>query len=64
VESDGDSAPYPMNAHVTHRAWGSGVVMHREPDRVTVLFEDVGYKTLALELLRESDALLTVDGEI
>jgi hypothetical protein len=37
--------------------------MHREPDRVTVLFDDVGYKTLALELLRESDALLTVDGE-
>ncbi|MCW2802914.1 MAG: ATP-dependent helicase, RecQ family [Propionibacteriaceae bacterium] len=63
VESDGDSEPYPMNAHVTHRAWGPGVVMHREPDRVTVLFDDVGYKTLALELLRESDALLTVDGE-
>jgi ATP-dependent DNA helicase RecQ len=33
---------------VRHREWGSGVVMSTEPDRVTVLFDEVGYKTLAL----------------
>lgn len=31
-----------------HPEWGSGVVMHNEDDRVTVLFEQVGYKTLSL----------------
>jgi ATP-dependent DNA helicase RecQ len=33
--------------------------MSVEPDRLTVLFEEVGYKTLALAALRQKD-LLTV----
>jgi hypothetical protein len=32
--------------------------MRVEPDRITVLFESVGYKTLALAALREDDGLL------
>ena len=34
-------------SHVEHRQWGPGVVMDSESDRVTVLFDSVGYKTLA-----------------
>jgi ATP-dependent DNA helicase RecQ len=43
---------------VVHREWGPGVVMHRESDRVTVLFEQVGYKTLAHEVLDADPELL------
>ncbi|WP_424529505.1 DUF3553 domain-containing protein [Sphaerisporangium viridialbum] len=49
------------HAKVRHSAWGPGVVMSREPDRVTVLFEDVGYKTLSLEAV-ERDNLLVLAG--
>ncbi len=44
---------------VRHREWGPGAVMHVEPDRVTVLFESVGYRTLALAALEEG--LLAVE---
>jgi RecQ family ATP-dependent DNA helicase len=54
-------APFPMHAKVRHSAWGAGVVMSLEPDRVTVLFEDVGYKTLSLEAV-ERDNLLVLAG--
>jgi ATP-dependent DNA helicase RecQ len=42
-----DSA-FPVNSAVRHTEWGDGVVMSVEDDRLTVLFEEVGYKTLAL----------------
>ncbi|MEU8268597.1 ATP-dependent DNA helicase RecQ [Sphaerisporangium sp. NPDC049002] len=50
--------PFPMHAKVRHSAWGPGVVMSREPDRVTVLFEDVGYKTLSLEAVERDNLLV------
>jgi ATP-dependent DNA helicase RecQ len=52
--------PYPLNAPVSHREWGSGVVMRHEPDRITVLFDQVGYRTLALAALEKDETLLTV----
>ena len=51
---------YPLNAAVTHREWGSGVVMRHEPDRITVLFAQVGYRTLALAALEADAGLLVV----
>ena len=44
-------------ATVRHPAWGDGVVMSTEPDRVTVLFAEHGYKTLSLDAVRENDLL-------
>jgi len=41
-----------VNDRVEHDEWGPGVVMRCEPDRVTVLFEQVGYKTLKLDAVR------------
>jgi ATP-dependent DNA helicase RecQ len=52
--------PFAMHARVRHNAWGPGMVMSREADRVTVLFDEVGYKTLLLEAI-ERDGLLTTD---
>jgi ATP-dependent DNA helicase RecQ len=40
---------WQVNDRVTHDTWGDGVVMRCETDRVTVLFEQVGYKTLKLD---------------
>ena len=42
---------------VRHPEWGDGVVMSTEPDRVTVLFAEHGYKTLSLDAVRENDLL-------
>jgi ATP-dependent DNA helicase RecQ len=52
---------YELNDHVVHREWGPGVVMRPEGDRVTVLFEQVGYKTLAHEVLDADPDLLRAE---
>jgi ATP-dependent DNA helicase RecQ len=42
---------------VRHPRWGEGVVMSTEPDRVTVLFAEHGYKTLSLDAVQDNDLL-------
>jgi RecQ family ATP-dependent DNA helicase len=49
---------FPLHTDVVHVTWGPGTVMRVEPDRVTILFEGNGYKTLSLEAI-ERDGLLT-----
>jgi ATP-dependent DNA helicase RecQ len=48
-QPDAGSSPYPLQSSVSHKQWGMGVVMRYEGDRIVVLFEEVGYKTLLLE---------------
>ncbi|CAN5437690.1 hypothetical protein BH20CHL6_BH20CHL6_13650 [soil metagenome] len=57
VEQEGRDEPFPLNSRVRHLRWGVGVVQRYEGDKLTVLFEDVGYKTLALETVLERDLL-------
>ncbi|MBW4420164.1 MAG: ATP-dependent DNA helicase [Myxacorys californica WJT36-NPBG1] len=40
--------PYEINSRVEHNAWGEGTVMRYEEDKVVVLFDEVGYKTLSV----------------
>lgn len=54
---DSADAPYPLQGRVEHDEFGSGVVTAIEPDRVTVLFDEVGYRTLALDVV-EGEGLL------
>ena len=49
---------WAMQTPVVHREWGSGVVMGAEDDRITVLFDEYGYKTLLLESIEESGVLI------
>ncbi|MEU0948157.1 RecQ family ATP-dependent DNA helicase [Streptomyces canus] len=42
------AAPYAAGTRVQHAEWGEGTVMSEEGDRVTVLFESMGYRTLSL----------------
>ncbi len=44
-------SPYSMGDEVVHDALGAGVVQRLEDDRITVLFEGAGYKTLSLDLV-------------
>jgi ATP-dependent DNA helicase RecQ len=49
--------PFPVETPVEHTEWGNGVVMRVEDDRLVVLFDDVGYKTLGLAAVTEHDLL-------
>jgi ATP-dependent DNA helicase RecQ len=53
------AAGFPVNAKVQHVEWGDGVVMSRDDEQVTVLFETVGYKTL-LEVAVVANGLLVL----
>jgi ATP-dependent DNA helicase RecQ len=57
VKPDEAERPFPIGAPVTHKSWGPGEVQRYDRDRVVVLFESVGYRTLALELV-EGEGLL------
>ncbi|RKT55722.1 RecQ family ATP-dependent DNA helicase [Saccharothrix australiensis] len=48
---------FPVDSTVHHPHWGAGVIMSTEEDRVTVLFDEVGYKTLSLPDIREHNLL-------
>ena len=48
---------YPAQSRVHHAEFGTGTVVQSEADRITVLFEEVGYKTLSLEAVHEADVL-------
>lgn len=47
-----ENHPFPVNSRVRHKSWGEGVVMRHEADKVVVLFDQVGYKTLGVNLAR------------
>ncbi|MDG6102616.1 RecQ family ATP-dependent DNA helicase [Dactylosporangium aurantiacum] len=49
--------PFPVSSEVRHTAWGTGTVMAYEQDRVVVLFEEVGYKTLSVPIVQKSKLL-------
>ena len=50
-------APFPEQTRVRHASWGEGLVLRHEGDSIVVLFDDVGYKTLALDLVVEKGLL-------
>jgi RecQ family ATP-dependent DNA helicase len=54
--SGGDRA-WRVNDRVEHDTWGAGVVMRCEPDRVTVLFETAGYRTLKLDAVDAAEVV-------
>jgi ATP-dependent DNA helicase RecQ len=58
VEPEPDvERPFEVGATVSHSEWGPGEVQRYDGDRVVVLFESVGYRTLDLELVEEKGLL-------
>lgn len=49
---------FPLDSRVRHEQWGCGVVLSAEQDRITVLFDDFGYRTLSLPEVRKRGLLV------
>ena len=60
IADEGAVGPFPVHSQVRHPEWGAGMVMSYEEDRMTVLFDEVGYKTLSVPVVSEQ-GLLTQD---
>jgi ATP-dependent DNA helicase RecQ len=61
AEQPPGSEPYPLNSRVAHREWGDGTVMRYEGDKITVLFDAVGYKSLAVPIVLGRGLLAAAD---
>ncbi|MDP9406344.1 MAG: RecQ family ATP-dependent DNA helicase [Actinomycetota bacterium] len=59
-QPDAADSPYALQSRVRHTEWGEGLVMRLEGDRIVVLFETVGYKTLLLSAVQERGLLEAV----
>jgi ATP-dependent DNA helicase RecQ len=56
-EGQDPDVPYAAQSTVRHEEFGIGTVTDLQDDRVTVLFEEVGYRTLSLDLVEERGLL-------
>jgi ATP-dependent DNA helicase RecQ len=48
---------FTVQSRVRHAVWGDGIVMREEDDRLTVLFDEEGYRTLSLRAVRDNNLL-------
>jgi len=55
--ADEGDQPFEVGSSVVHAEWGEGAVQRYDGDRVVVLFESVGYRTLSVELVTERGLL-------
>jgi len=54
------AGPFAVHTSVRHAEWGSGLVLGYDGDKMTVLFDDVGYKTLSVPVVK-AQQLLVID---
>jgi ATP-dependent DNA helicase RecQ len=52
-----DETPHAVDSRVRHASWGTGRVLGYEGDTMTVLFDDAGYRTLSVDLVRTKQLL-------
>ncbi len=57
AESTTGDGRFATETPVEHSEWGAGIVMRVEEDRLVVLFDAVGYKTLGIAAVTEHDLL-------
>ncbi|MFF5078913.1 RecQ family ATP-dependent DNA helicase [Actinoplanes sp. NPDC000266] len=60
IEQASGDEPFAVHSKVRHAEWGEGMVMGYEEERVTVLFDEVGYKTLSVPVVLENTLLTSV----
>jgi ATP-dependent DNA helicase RecQ len=60
VESHGQ--PFALNSRVCHPKWGQGLVMRYEEAKIVILFDEVGYKTLAVDVVLDNNLLHPAEG--
>lgn len=52
--------PFPVGSRVQHGTWGEGQVLRYDGDKIVVVFDDEGYKTLAVNLVVQNALLAGV----
>lgn len=57
VVEDAAAHPFALNSRVVHKTWAEGLVMRYEGDKMVILFDEVGYKTLGIDLVRQRGLL-------
>ena len=60
AQTEVTALPFVSGTGVRHAEWGSGSVVRVDDDVVVVLFEEVGYKTLARDVVAERNLLQAV----
>ncbi|HET6707546.1 RecQ family ATP-dependent DNA helicase [Amycolatopsis sp.] len=60
-EQPSGTGEFPVNGAVRHADWGRGVVMSEHDAKITVVFDEHGYKTLSVPAVRESSVLEVTD---
>ncbi|TCJ38562.1 ATP-dependent DNA helicase RecQ [Parafrankia sp. BMG5.11] len=60
-EATAEVSPFPAGLAVRHVRWGPGQVMKEDGDRITVLFDEVGYRTLSVAAVTERGLLAVAD---
>jgi len=58
IETASGREPFPVHSQVRHGEWGTGMVMGYEQNRMTVLFDTVGYKTLSVPVVIKQELLI------
>jgi len=53
------ASAFGTNANVRHEEFGAGTVLDDDGEVLTVLFDDVGYKTLSVAVVREQGLLVS-----
>ncbi|MEX2536254.1 MAG: ATP-dependent DNA helicase RecQ [Trueperaceae bacterium] len=54
--------PFPIGGRVVHENFGDGQVVRYEEGRVVVLFDEIGYQTLALDIVHDRGLLQDAKG--
>jgi ATP-dependent DNA helicase RecQ len=57
IGDDPAARPFALGARVRHGRWGDGAVQRYEADKMVVLFDEAGYRTLAVDLVLEKGLL-------
>ena len=63
-ETEAADDAFPPGTRVEHSSWGRGDVMNQEGDKITVLFESVGYRTLSLPAVHSRGLLTAVPAAV
>jgi ATP-dependent DNA helicase RecQ len=56
----GTEEAFPLSSRVKHETWGEGILMHTEADRLTVFFDEAGYKVLSVAAVTDGGLIEAV----
>jgi len=63
-EAKNESLPFALKSRVKHSKWGEGTVMKYEDDKIVVLFEEQGVKSLVTEFVIRNSLLEMPDTHV